>query len=171
MPVAVANNALVIFDESGTADYSGVISGAGDVTKTGNGRVSLLGAQTWMGATTVADGELTVPVSLATSDVTVQSGARLSGAGTIGGSVLIEAGATIAPGDGIASFAVGATTFEAGSVYEVDLNPNGSSSDLLMVTGTLDLLGGNVDMILPGDPGLNPGESFTYHCRTPFPRT
>jgi autotransporter-associated beta strand protein len=162
LDVVVANAALVIFDENGNADYSGIVSGAGDVTKQGSGRVTLLGPQTWAGATTVAAGELTVAGSLAMSDVTVQSGARLSGAGSIGGSVLIETGATIAPGDGIASFAVGATTFEAGSVYEVDLNPNGSSSDLLMVTGTLDLLGGTVDMILPGDPGLNPGESFTY---------
>ena len=83
------------FNQSGTAEYSGVISGSGNFIKSGLGTVTLSGANTYSGDTTLNVGTLTVSGTLSDStDVIVNSGATydvntndtiqsLTGAGTI----------------------------------------------------------------------------------------
>ncbi|MGL4667126.1 MAG: autotransporter outer membrane beta-barrel domain-containing protein, partial [Saezia sp.] len=54
----IANNANLVFDQTGNGTYAGVLSGAGSMTKQGAGTLTLTGANTYSGSTTVAAGTL-----------------------------------------------------------------------------------------------------------------
>jgi autotransporter-associated beta strand protein len=56
----VTNNALLVFNRSDSPVFSGVISGTGAVTQSGNGLLTLLGNNTYSGLTTVSAGSLQV---------------------------------------------------------------------------------------------------------------
>lgn len=92
----IANNAAVIFDQSTSGTYSQVMSGSGSLTKSGNGVVTISGNNSYTGATVVDSGELKVNGSIASSEVTVNSGGSLSGSGTVGG---ISGAGSINPGN------------------------------------------------------------------------
>jgi uncharacterized protein with beta-barrel porin domain len=82
--------------------------------------------------------------SLANSAVTVQSGATLGGNGTVGATT-IQSGGAIAPGNSIGTLHVNGNYVQgAGSTYQVQLNPNSTTSDLIVVTGTATLASGAV---------------------------
>ncbi|HEX8201500.1 MAG TPA: Calx-beta domain-containing protein, partial [Isosphaeraceae bacterium] len=98
---------------------------------------------------------LRVDGSLAsTGAVTVNNLGRLEGTGTVGGTVLTNAGAEVAPGTITSTdiLSTGSVTFAAGSSFNVDLNgpytTAGTDYDQLNVTGTVDL--GNADLVLSG---------------------
>jgi len=55
--VAAATDGLTV-DQLGDTTYSGVISGLGDVTKEGSGTLTITGASTYTGGTTVSEGTL-----------------------------------------------------------------------------------------------------------------
>ena len=55
--VAAATDRLTV-DQLGDTTYSGVISGLGDVTKEGSGTLTITGASTYTGGTTVSEGTL-----------------------------------------------------------------------------------------------------------------
>ena len=55
----IANNSLVIFDQSGSGTYAGALSGAGALIKTNAGTVILTGANT-QGGTTIGQGTLQI---------------------------------------------------------------------------------------------------------------
>jgi hypothetical protein len=95
----------------------------------------------------VAAGRLSVNGSLGSTAVTVAAAAELGGSGSIGGSVLVQNGGRVAPGNSIESLAVGATTFEAGATfaYEVDSAAAlGVAADLLVVGGSLSIASGTL---------------------------
>ncbi|MGA2053637.1 MAG: autotransporter-associated beta strand repeat-containing protein, partial [Opitutales bacterium] len=76
---------------------NGILSGAGALTKTGLGTLTLSGANTYTGATTLAAGTLNLTGTLATASVPgtaliVQSGAILSGNGTIAAPLTVQSG-------------------------------------------------------------------------------
>nr|WP_236016213.1 autotransporter domain-containing protein [Brucella endophytica] len=73
------------------------------------------------------------------------AGGTLGGTGTIG-STTVSAGGVLAPGGGgIGTLdIVGDLTFEKGSIYNVDVDPEGAASDLVDVTGVANLEGGSV---------------------------
>jgi uncharacterized protein with beta-barrel porin domain len=81
-----------------------------------------------------------------TESFTIQNSATLSGTGTFGG-LTFQSGATAAPGNSIGTTTVnGAVTFDAGSTYEVEINPD-STSDLIEATGTATINGGSVSVL------------------------
>jgi autotransporter-associated beta strand protein len=151
-----------------TPSYSGnIVNGAANMTltKIGDGTQTLSGANTYTGATSVNAGTLVVGVGgvgSITSNVTVNSGAMLSGSGTITGAVTVKSGGTHAPGNspGIQSIS-GATTYESGSIFAWDLNSNaigtrGTNYDGVTVTGALTVQSGAIFRVIQ-----NTGADFT----------
>ena len=56
---AITNNGTVVFDQSTDGTYAGAMSGSGALTKLGTGTVTLSGANSYSGGTTVSAGTLT----------------------------------------------------------------------------------------------------------------
>jgi autotransporter-associated beta strand protein/T5SS/PEP-CTERM-associated repeat protein len=123
--------------------WSGILGGAGALTKSGNATLQLTGDSSgFTGSTTVAGGSLVVNGSLAGSALTVQSGARLGGSGTVGATML-AGGARITPGNSVGTLTInGAYVQGAGSVYEAELDPTTVTSDLIRVNGLATLATG-----------------------------
>jgi autotransporter-associated beta strand protein len=132
------------------AEFSGVIvdgSNAGaqtNFTKVGTGKLTLSGANTYTGTTTVNDGTLSVNGSLA-SPVNVIAGV-LGGSGTIANAVTVGA-ATLAPGNSPATLTIaGALSLGSGASLSFELNGadttvGGGINDLIQSVTTLTLDG------------------------------
>jgi fibronectin-binding autotransporter adhesin len=160
----VLNNGALVFNRSGTLAMAGTIIGGGSVTQSGPGTTVLTGANSYAGATIVAAGTLLVngDQSGATALTSVASGATLGGAGTIGGSVAIADGGTLAAGSG----GVGALTINGnlalGSTSQVNFEfgqanvPGGPLNDLVNIGGDL-VLDGTVNVTQSAGGSFGPG--------------
>ena len=127
----LTNNGTLIFNRSNASTYTGIISGSGAVTKQGAGMLTLDGANSYMGLTTVSAGTLVVNGSIAsTAGLNVDSGAFLSGSGSLAS--MIAGAGLVGPGNSpgiyfqVASLAVG-DTFQGGFFTDATL----AQSDLL----------------------------------------
>jgi len=139
---AITDNAALVINQPADAAFANAINGTGSFTKTGTGRLNYTGTGTLTGPTTVAQGLLSVNGSLASSAVTVQSGGTLGGNGTVGATT-IQSGGTIAPGNSIGTLHVnGAFVQNAGSTYQVEVDPTSTNADLISVNGTATLQSG-----------------------------
>ena len=139
----ILNNAALIFNEAADGSFSQVISGTGTVSKIGAGALTIASINTLTGPTTVTAGRLNVTGSLGSSAVTVQTGAALSGSGTVG-PLVAQSGSVITPGStagAIATLAVnGAFTLAAGATLAVDVSPT-LGGDRVAATGVASLAG------------------------------
>ncbi len=142
---------------SGTiVDGPGLTRG-GQLTKVGTGKLTLAGTNTYSGLTTIAAGTLAVNGSIA-GPARVNGGATLSGTGQIFGSVTVDAGGILAPGNSPGTLTTGALSLDHNSVLNFEL---GGVSDKVVVNGNL-ALDGVINIIDGG--GLKPGtyEIFDY---------
>lgn len=144
--------ALAVGAGGGTLDvgerstFDTLLSGNGNLAKSGSGTLELTGNSAgFSGLMSVDDGALVVNGTLG-GVMLVSSGARLGGIGTVG-STNVASGGTVAPGNSIGTLNVnGDITFDAGSIYEVELAGNGSS-DRIIATGQAIINGGTVELI------------------------
>jgi len=152
---AITNDAALVIDQPVNAAFANAISGAGTFTKRGAGILTLTGTSTLGGQTTVEAGRLSVNGSLASSAVTVASGATLAGSGTVG-ATLVQSGATIAPGNSIGTLTVnGNLVLAPGSTYAVEIAGSGAS-DRIAVSSLATITGSQV-----GVSALDPQTSYT----------
>ena len=138
---SIANGSALVVNTATDTDQtlSTVISGSGTLTKTGAGLLELTGASSsFTGTTTVAAGELKLNGSLASSSVTVDSGATLSGFGTTGA---LTVNGNVAPGNSIGTLNVMGNYIQAtGSTYTCEITGDGQA-DRIHATGTATLAG------------------------------
>jgi autotransporter-associated beta strand protein/probable HAF family extracellular repeat protein len=126
-------------DNSSTIFIGTITDGAGPTAliKEGTGTLTLSGANSYTGPTSVNAGTLSVNGSIASSSLTiVNSGATLVGNGIIGNTTIN--GGTLSPGNSIGTLTVqGNLVFTAASSYMVEVSP--SNADRTNVTGTATL--------------------------------
>ena len=143
----------LVFDTLGNIVVGEVIEGTGSLTKTGGQSLTISGASTYAGATTVSAGKLLVNGSLANSDVTVSTGATIGGSGTVK-SVVVADGATLSPGNSAGLLTVSGNATLAGlsaSTFEIAAAPTtrGTDYDAVNVGGTL-VLDGTLTVVATG---------------------
>lgn len=130
-------------------DYQGAIQngsgGTTDLTKTGNGIITLSGTNTYTGATIISGGSLAINGTI-TSVVTVQTGGTLQGSGGITGNVTVQNGGTLATGNSIESLSItGNLAHDASSTFAYEINKDAaavSAGDLTTVSGALTITSG-----------------------------
>jgi autotransporter-associated beta strand protein len=116
-------------------------SGTIALSKVGTGALTLSGANTYSGGTTITAGALlitnTTGSALGTGAVTVASGGTLGGTGTNSGATTVASGGILAPGlsgaAGVLNLA--ALTLSSGSTLNMDIATT-TTSDKVVVTGT-----------------------------------
>ncbi len=124
---------------------SGKLGGAGEMTKTTSGTVTLSNANTYSGGTVVSAGRLivsnTTGSATGSGSVSIEDGATLSGSGRIAGETILQTGATLAAGNsaGTLNFENG-LAFISGANFEWELTGNtdlgrGTNFDAVNVTG------------------------------------
>jgi autotransporter-associated beta strand protein len=119
--------------------------------KDGPGLVTLMGQNTYTGATTITGGVLAVNGSIASSSLTtVGNGATLTGNGTVGNTT-INSGGLFAPGNGTAASSIavaGNLAFQSGALYLVQLDQ--TTASFANATGTATLGGASVNAAFAG---------------------
>jgi autotransporter-associated beta strand protein len=146
---ALSNNGtgrVDVINGTGNVTITGAVTngggGAGGLTYSGSGVLTLSGTNTYTGATTVNSGTLLVNGSTnASSAVSVNnSGTILGGSGTINGTVTVGSGASLLGGTG--STATGTLTLannltlNSGSIIQLALGPAGAHSTIARTGGT-----------------------------------
>ena len=144
---------LTVGQDSASTVYSGVLSGAGSLTKTGAGTLTLSGSDTYTGTTRVNAGGLYINGSLSSgSAVTVSSGATLGGTGTIAGPVTVASGGGLAPGGaapGVLKL-TGSAALNSGSSLTMALGVSGSSGQVILTGGYAGPGSGSVTVNISG---------------------
>ena len=132
------------------------------LTKAGTNTLVLSGVNNYSGPTTVAAGKLTVDGSIATGNVTVKSGATLSGTGAIGGATTVQTGGTLAVGDtGVGALTISnSLTLAAGSTTTLAINRSAGTGTYGNVAGlTSATFGGTLTVTRLGG-AFQAGDSF-----------
>jgi fibronectin-binding autotransporter adhesin len=158
---------LTLGNNNHNATYDGDMDNEGAthvlrLTKIGTGRQTLNGVCSFTGQTLVNGGELRVNGNYASTNVTVASGAILSGTGTLNGVASIQAGGTLSPGASVGTLTVFNNLSLAGNLFiELDkaLSP---ASDQVFVTGTLANTGFGTITVTNLNPGLPLGVGDTF---------
>ena len=162
------NNLDVTFN--GVISSNTAVAGSAVVLrKIGSGTLTLNGASTFTGGTTVEAGALLVNNSTGSGtgsgDLLIAGGATLGGAGYIGSATTLEDFAILSPGN-----SVGTLTFNEdlalGEFSELNFEL-GSSSDTVVVNGAL-TVAGTLNVIPVAGFGAGTYTLFTYHPTNTF---
>jgi hypothetical protein len=100
-------------------------SGGGPINLTETDSTSVSNFDAGQGTVTLGGGAFLVTDSTADqSTIHVNSGAALGGRGVVGGPVDVDSGGTVAPGLSPGILGTGSIAFDAGSMFQVELNGN-----------------------------------------------
>lgn len=168
--VTLGANGVAIDTDGHDIGISPRLVGAGGLIKDGTGRLILSGANSYAGATLVNAGTLWIngDQSAATGLVTVGAAGTLGGIGIIGGSVDMNAGGTLAPGNSPGTLTInGNLLLGAGTQLNFELGQanvvGGALNDLVNVGGNLTLDGTlNVTDSAGGSFGIGIYRLFNY---------
>jgi autotransporter-associated beta strand protein len=171
--VFLGDNTLTVGSNRLSTTFSGVIDGiGGSFTKIGPGTLTLSGANTYTGATTVNGGKLVVSngsgSGTGTGPVQVNRG-TLRGRGTIAGAVTLGtgtgSGAVLSPGQGRArprTLNIQSTlTFNSDATYSFGLNSRTGIADKVVANGVTIIGGAIFSFAEFGNTVLSPGTVFT----------
>ncbi len=158
---------------SGTMQDGGASGGTGaSFAKIGKGTLTLSGANTYTGGTTVSAGALVINNTTGSGTgvgaVQVNQGI-LAGSGTISGAVTVGtgggAGAFLAPGKGASEATTltiqNALTFKADGIYTCSLNTKRAEADQVIANGVTIESGAQFKFVSVGNKTLTPGTVFT----------
>jgi fibronectin-binding autotransporter adhesin len=147
----IVDNGNLEFDQASDGIYAGVLSGAGNFTKSGSGMLVLNGQNSFSGVTSIAAGTLEVgdaatPGASLGGAVNVGNQGTLRGHGTINGNVVNNG--IVRPGGSIGTLTInGNFTQTSTGQFQVDTAADGTGSRLV-VNGAVSL-GGSALLILP----------------------
>ncbi|MFG1295575.1 autotransporter-associated beta strand repeat-containing protein [Xanthobacter variabilis] len=152
----LVNNGTLVFNRSDAYTFTGAITGSGDVAFTGGGTVSF--SSPYQGPVTVDETTVTlVAGTVSGSPFTVNGGGHLGGTATIGG-LVVNSGGVVGPGYSPGTLTVsGTVTFNAGSVYQVDVTPSGAH-DLIVASGDV-TISSDASVEVKAVAGRYPGSS------------
>ena len=154
-PITLYGSLAITDDNTGDSILSGGISDSVaasgfSLTTAGSGTLTLSGASTYDGGTTVSSGTLkvnnTTDSGTGTGAVMVNTGATLGGSGIISGTVAVDG--SISPGNSPGALATADETWGSGGSYTWEINQAGGTAgvnpgwDLLNITGGLAVAGG-----------------------------
>ncbi|WP_165357520.1 autotransporter outer membrane beta-barrel domain-containing protein [Sphingosinicella sp. CPCC 101087] len=144
----------IVFDQGFDGTYGGTISGAGTVTKTDTGVLTVEvggGGSDFTGTVEIEAGTLVMNGRLGdgtgnSADFRVGTGARLGGSGTILGHVIVADGGIVGPGASPGTLTIaGDLALGAGSILDYEFTQSGvvggGVNDLVVVGGDLTLDG------------------------------
>ncbi|MBN2217524.1 MAG: autotransporter-associated beta strand repeat-containing protein [Pirellulales bacterium] len=168
-PVTLNLDASVrVADEGGygaALTFTNTIDGAGGMTKTGPGTLTLQGACSYLGATAISEGTLVLSgsatlsgtptidvgvdsffdVSAVTGGFALGSGQTLMGEGDVLGNVAASADSHVAPGSSVGTLTFANDLDLAGSL-DIEYDGDTDVVDLLKVTGILDMDGATISV-------------------------
>ena len=168
---------LVVGSNGLSTTFSGVIEDTGELTKLGNGTLTLSGANTYTGGTTVSDGVLLVSNRSGSGTGT---GAVQVDAGTLGGRGIISGAVTVGTGSGTGAFLSpseealkqltltiqSALTFKADGTYTYRLNTRKTKADKIIAGGVTIEAVATFAFVGIGNRALTPGTVFTAISNT-----
>lgn len=159
--VVMSGNATLKYDRSNSLQtFSGILSGAGSLVKSGGSTLALTGTNTYSGPTTVNGGVLQVNGVLAAGAVNVPGG-TLAGTGTLGGATTVATGGTLEPGAaGIGTLTLNNTLTLSGTT-RMELGKAGTTLTCDQVTGVTTLTyDGTLAVTSTGPDALAKGDTF-----------
>ena len=160
LATTVASDSVISIVAGGSTAWNQSVSGAGSITKAGGGllRITSLSTLTHTGSTVVQEGGLSMNGNLSSlGNVTVFSGAQLTGTGSIAGATTIQAGGTFSPGNvggsvGLFTFGSGGLSLGGQTVMELTGTSRGIDYDAVNLGGVL-TYGGGMSLNISGSYG------------------
>ena len=171
---STATNQLISIDTAGqnVTFASSLTSSGGTLTKLGSGTLTLTGANTFSGGTSIGNGTLAVNNLIGSGtgsgNVTVQNGSTLTGLGFIGGSVNITIGGRLMPGNLLGTLTVSNNlSLASGSTTYSQVQHSPLTNSALRVFGTL-TQSGTLTVTNSGVAAFTAGDSFKIFTATGF---